>query len=920
MEEMDIESEGGTPVSLGEKTALLRDANANANEKDWEFAGWGSVQRMTVPRNVESGAVQANGGVEHRYHSNGSNSADVHDPLAKSSRHSSRDLIADDHVQGQGQARSRCCSSFRMCPCMGSSSDESVSSKDGEKEKKVEHVQLDQWRATAISGNDITSSVLYVVGRCTFVAGKLAPISLVLVVMVLYLFRDIYTEVVTALPLNGGAYNALLNTTTKFVAAIAGGLTLLSYAATAVVSANSAASYAHTLYDGLPIGWITVAVLLAFALLTLMGITESANVAMAMFIFHMVTLVTLAVACMVYVFSHGNILQDNWKTQPQNGNYAADIYFGFCAALLGVSGFESSANFIEEQRPGVFSKTLRNMWAAVAIINPIMGLLALAVLPMPELLASQNNLLAQMGDAAAGDWLSMMVSIDGVIVLCGAVLTSYVGVLGLANRMTLDRCLPQFLLHRNKLRDSLHWIIVGFFLVTTSLYLIVDGNVTILDGVYAIAFLCVMALFTIGNALLKYKRNRLPREVKASWIAVIVAGSTVAAGAVGTIILDIDNLVYFLIYFAVTLFIIIVMLQRAFILKLLLYILATTGLYRWTGNFVRNSVHSIRQEAMIFFAKNDDVAVLNKAILYCRENELTNRLHIVHIYNDDSMHDRFGDTDFHLSYNEDTDDPSPDVLAGKFTFADSDDDLMLAESISRVTSAPQSTPGRRQRSGSSSSAMSAARFRSTRTLAPEAEQDVSSVGTIRVVSFSGAATDDDDDDDDEGDSRDGDGGPSHADRQAAAAFDEYRDPDRGSSLYDDEGKDDDDSEVDVVIVRGGRSRDADDPSALPPRAGAGARRAFADRSMRHIRQRENAAHSSSPEMRESLAHALKMLDRMYPKMRLDLILVEGAFTPQTIEYLSKQLSIPTNFMFISCPGDRFPYNLNEMGGIRLITH
>ncbi len=44
----------------------------------------------------------------------------------------------------------------------------------------------------------------------------------------LFLFMKKKKKVVTALPLNGGAYNALLNTTTKLVAAIGGTLTVLS--------------------------------------------------------------------------------------------------------------------------------------------------------------------------------------------------------------------------------------------------------------------------------------------------------------------------------------------------------------------------------------------------------------------------------------------------------------------------------------------------------------------------------------------------------------------------------------------------------------------------------------------------------------------------------------------------------------------
>lgn len=79
-----------------------------------------------------------------------------------------------------------------------------------------------------------------------------------LVATVLFLFRSIYSEVGTALPLNGGAYNCLLNATSKFVASFAACLTILSYVATAVVSACSAMYYAHQLWSGLPIEWATI--------------------------------------------------------------------------------------------------------------------------------------------------------------------------------------------------------------------------------------------------------------------------------------------------------------------------------------------------------------------------------------------------------------------------------------------------------------------------------------------------------------------------------------------------------------------------------------------------------------------------------------------------------------------------------------
>ena len=49
--------------------------------------------------------------------------------------------------------------------------------------------KLGQWYATAICGNDITSSCLYVAALCTVHAGCLAPIALLIVAIVLYMYR-----------------------------------------------------------------------------------------------------------------------------------------------------------------------------------------------------------------------------------------------------------------------------------------------------------------------------------------------------------------------------------------------------------------------------------------------------------------------------------------------------------------------------------------------------------------------------------------------------------------------------------------------------------------------------------------------------------------------------------------------------------
>ncbi|KNC53100.1 amino acid permease [Thecamonas trahens ATCC 50062] len=225
------------------------------------------------------------------------------------------------------------------------------------------HVLLNQMEATAIAGNDITGSVLYCAGIVGQTAGKWAPLSLVMMAVVLYAFRRVYAEVGAALPLNGGTYTLLLNTSSKSWAAIGACLTFLSYIATAVVSASSAMTYLHAIAPQVEVWYATVALLLLVAMLVAFGISDSARVAMLIFGVHMLSLMALMVASSVYAGQHGHVLRDNWAADDaanpagKSGAGALKrIFYGFCVSALGISGFETSANFIEQQKPGSFPR------------------------------------------------------------------------------------------------------------------------------------------------------------------------------------------------------------------------------------------------------------------------------------------------------------------------------------------------------------------------------------------------------------------------------------------------------------------------------------------------------------------------------------------------------------------------------------
>lgn len=495
--------------------------------------------------------------------------------------------------------------------------------------------KLGQLAATAIAGNDITSSCLYVGAIALGYAGPWAVVALLIVAGVLFLFRKIYGEVVGALPLNGGAYNVLLNTTNKYNASIAACLTILSYMATAVLSASTAMYYLHALVPSVPVLIATVVVLSIFMLLSIAGMSESSVVAIIIFIAHLVTMGVLIFASIWFVMHHGfDLFKLNWSMPlPGGRGIAAALFFGFSTAMLGVTGFESSANYVEEQQHGVFPKTLRNMWVAVTVLNPLIVLCAILILPLAAIGQHQETMLSFMGVTVGGNWLATLVTVDAVVVLCGAVLTSYVGVSGLIKRMTLDRIMPQFLLKETK-QGSSPRIILLFFLLSLSVLFLTNAETDALAGVYTISFLTVMAFFAIGNFLLKMKRSRLPRPETASVAAVSVALTGVVLALYGNVRLHPEFLVVFLQYFIPTMLIIAVMLNRKAILEVLMawvsrFVESVPGLAVFGRFAISRTIRKLNSQEFVYFTKGDDLSILNRVMMYVQANEITKKIRIV---------------------------------------------------------------------------------------------------------------------------------------------------------------------------------------------------------------------------------------------------------------------------------------------------
>ena len=262
--------------------------------------------------------------------------------------------------------------------------------------------------------------------------------------------------------------------------------------------------------------------------------------------------------------------------------------------------------------------------------------MALSILPITAINEHQESLLSFIGVTAGGNWLGYIISIDAVLVLGGAVLTSFVGVTGLAERIALDRILPNFLLKKNS-RGVSYRIVIGFFLLCVSILFVTNGNLANLAGVYTFSFLAVMALFGLGNLLLKAKRKRLPRPEKAHVFSVVVAIVFVVAAFIGNMELNMSSFYVFIKYLIPAMLLILIMLNRVQLIRWIIYSIG--HLYKPLGKAILSNVRLHRalvkfsSQELVFFTRGDNVAILNRVMIYVEENEVTKKLKIVHLFN-----------------------------------------------------------------------------------------------------------------------------------------------------------------------------------------------------------------------------------------------------------------------------------------------
>jgi hypothetical protein len=143
-----------------------------------------------------------------------------------------------------------------------------------------------------------------------------------------------------------------------------------------------------------------------------------------------------------------------------------------------------------------------------------------------------------------------------------------------------------------------------------------------------------MAMFAFANMMLKYKRSRLPRDVETPWLVTILGFIGVILAFIGNALANPSMLMYFAFYFSGTMFLFLLMFYRVRILKILLYFVKLLVHKQSVHNAIAKKIQELNSSKIIFFTRDDNLAVLNKVMLYVRDNEQTNWVILVHVYKD----------------------------------------------------------------------------------------------------------------------------------------------------------------------------------------------------------------------------------------------------------------------------------------------
>lgn len=390
--------------------------------------------------------------------------------------------------------------------------------------------QLSWLLAWAVVFCDIGTSVYYVPGILYHQVGNLAPYFVGLTTIGFILLAQKYTEVSWRNRAGGGVVTVARKAFGPWWGAFGGILITIDYFLTSAISSVSGFHYLSSAVPAiLPhVVWLSCVGLALLCVLNIIGVRESASVALWMALLSLVTNLLVIVVCAVQLEpgTWGRLIEEatRFRSLPLRS-----ILVGFAGSWLAFSGLESISQLSPTLREPV-RKTVRNAMlavvATVVVTSPLLTALSVAVLP-PEMKAvGTETFISDLGGLKGGFLVRIAVVMSASALLLFAANTAMIGGYHVFLALAKDRFFPRIFAKRNEVFSTPHWAIIITTAVPIFVILFVHGQLNTLGDMYSFGLLGAFTFTSIGLDVIRWReRSRGPLF----WIGIattlMVAGS-----------------------------------------------------------------------------------------------------------------------------------------------------------------------------------------------------------------------------------------------------------------------------------------------------------------------------------------------------------------------------------------------------------
>lgn len=358
---------------------------------------------------------------------------------------------------------------------------------------------------------DIGTSVYYVPGILYHQVGNLAPYFVGLTTLGFLLLAHKYQEVSWRNREGGGVVTVARRAFGPWWGALGGILITIDYFLTSAISAVSGFHYLSSMVGAIAPHVVLLACvgILLLCLLNIIGIRESANVALWMAGASLVTNLAVVVICLFTL--EPETIEKLWREAYRFRDLPLrSILVGFAGSWLAFSGLESISQLSPTLRDPI-RKTVRNAMLAVVvtvvITSPLLTALSIAVLPEEMKAAGTETFISDLALLRSGGLLRGMVVFSASALLLFAANTAVIGGYHVFLALSKDRFFPRIFAKRNEVFSTPHWAILITTAVPIAVILSVHGQLEVLGDMYSFGLLGAFTFTSLGLDVIRFREG-----------------------------------------------------------------------------------------------------------------------------------------------------------------------------------------------------------------------------------------------------------------------------------------------------------------------------------------------------------------------------------------------------------------------------